>query len=182
MKKINEIKGLEGVSDCYYVTKDGKVLSLKKNGFKELSVKLSSPTRKSQNGYRTVCIMKDNKKYYPKISRLVAMAFVDTNDFNLQVDHIDKNKLNDNYKNLRWVDGKENSRHSNAKEVYLYNKEGFVKKYKCLADCKEDGFNRGHAAAVARGVENYHKGHVFSYKEILQDEVIQRLSKPVRVK
>lgn len=194
MKKIKEIKGFESVSGIYYVTKDGRVLSIRNGETKELKIKLSKPTKKSNNGYRTVCLSTsipshvDKKRYknpkkniYPKVSRLVALAFIPNDDKNkTQVDHIDKNKLNDNVTNLRWVTPKENSRHSNSKMVYCYDENGLLKIYDCAKDAEKDGYNLGHVCAVARDKENHHRNKVFSYKEMTVSDVVQRLSKPAR--
>lgn len=194
MKKIKEIKGFESVSDIYYVTKDGRVLSIRNGETKELKVKLSRISKKSKGGYRTVCLSTSipsdtvkkryknpKKNIYPKISRLVALAFIPNDDITkTQVDHIDKNKLNDNVDNLRWVTPKENSRHSNSKKVYCYDENGLVKIYECAKDTEKDGYNSGHVCAVARDKENHHKNKVFSYKEIKISDVVQRLSKPAR--
>ena len=193
MRKINELKGYEDVSDRYYVTRDGKVLSLRKDGFKELVIKKSSPSMtirngkrvlKSRNEYRTVCIMRGEPgkkvKKYPKVCRLVALAFVDNPDNLPQVDHINRDSMDDRAENLRWVTAKENSRHSNAKKIYCYSMNGLEKIYECGVDAVNDGYNQGHVMAVARGVENHHKQKVFSFVELDMEQVIQRLSKSVR--
>lgn len=193
--KINTLKGFEFVSERYYITDKGIVLSIDEKGVKELSVKMSSPSVKSKGGYRTVCLctsipsentkkryINPKKNIYPRICRLVALAFIPNPLNNTQVDHIDKNKLNDNVENLRWASPKDNSRHSNAKRVYRYGDKGLEKIYDCGADVVNDGFNKGHALAVARNKENNHKGKVFSYIELEIKEVIQRLSKPSRIR
>lgn len=63
-----------------------------------------------KDGYMQIGIRKlgDRKKYWFKIHRLVAIAFVNNQSDELQVDHIDQNKLNNNYTNLRWVTCQEN--------------------------------------------------------------------------
>ena len=193
--KINTLKGFEKVRDRYYITDEGNVLSIDEKGEKQLSIKLSSPSKKSKGGYRTVCLCtsestgkqrgyyKDLKRnIYPRICRLVALAFIPNPDNKTQVDHIDENNLNDRVNNLRWNTPKENSRHSNAKRVYCYSDRGLEKIYECGADVAIDGFNKGHALAVARGTENHHKKRVFSFKELNIQEVIQRLSKPSSIR
>ena len=48
-----------------------------------------------------------------RIHRLVASHFVDNNDpLKNIVDHIDCNKLNNQYTNLRWVTSKVNTEHA----------------------------------------------------------------------
>ena len=55
------------------------------------------------NGYYRIDITKNNKRITHRVHRLVAFAFCDNdNDFNV-VDHIDRNKTNNNWLNLRWT-------------------------------------------------------------------------------
>ena len=194
MKKINELKGFEKASDIYYITSDGKVLSFKNGEYKELAIKKTKPSMtirngervlKSKNEYRSVCIMVGDKgsrqKKYPKICRLVALAFVDNPNDLPQVDHINKNSMDDRAENLRWVTAKDNSRHSNAKKLYCYTMDGNLEKiYECGQDVKEDVYNSGHAMAVARGKERHHRQRIFSFIELDTEQVIQRLSKSTK--
>jgi hypothetical protein len=65
----------------------------------------------NKKGYRRVVI---NRIHY-KVHRLVAETFIENADNKPQVDHIDRNKSNNNISNLRWVTNRENSvnRHNN---------------------------------------------------------------------
>ena len=55
------------------------------------------------NGYYRIDITKNNKRITHRVHRLVAFAFCNNdNDFNV-VDHIDRNKTNNNWLNLRWT-------------------------------------------------------------------------------
>lgn len=189
MKKvrINTIKKYNNVSDNYWITDTGLVLS-ERMGFKPIKLRQTRPTKRSRNRYLEACLLHKHtrtKKTYVKVHRLVALAFI-SNPKNLpEVNHIDKNGLNNNIKNLEWVTSKENSRFSNAKKVYCYDINGLVKVYDCGVDTKEDGFNPGHVASVCRGDIPKgchfpiirHKNHVFSYTQMDQREVVQRLSK-----
>ena len=68
--------------------------------------------------------------------RLVLSAFDPRADADkLQVDHIDKNKLNNNLSNLRWVTPSENTRHAIARSVTQSSLNGdFIKRYSCIED------------------------------------------------
>ncbi|WP_230678527.1 HNH endonuclease [Lacticaseibacillus zhaodongensis] len=185
--RINTLPGYENISDNYWISDDGSLLSARRK-FKPLKQDRTKPTKRSRNRYLESCLLwKHNrtKKTYVKTHRLVALAFVPNPNNLPQVNHIDQNGLNNRASNLEWVTGKQNSRYSNAKKVYCYDMSGLVKVYGCCADTKADGFNPGHVASVcrgdvAKGMKNpaiRHKGHVFSYKPMDQEEVVQRLSK-----
>lgn len=186
MIKLNTVKGYEHMSNIYWVTKDGEVLS-ERLAMKPIKKRQTKPTPKSKNKYYEVCVMSnDGKKNYIKIHRLIAKAFVPNPENKPQVNHIDQNGLNNNVGNLEWCTAKENSRYTNAKKVYCYDINGLKKVYEAAKDSVEDGFNLGHVANCCRGDipkgRKYpvvrHKNHVFSYKELPIEEVVQRLSKP----
>lgn len=61
-------------------------------------------------GYLYVTI---KSKHY-KVHRLVAKAFLDNPNNKPYIDHIDRNKLNNHYSNLRYVTPKENSNNENT--------------------------------------------------------------------
>lgn len=80
----------------YEIYDDGRVYSKKRRIFLKHI--------KTEQGYYSVNLTKDSSSHYKLVHRLVAIHFVD-NPMNYKiVDHIDRNKDNMNYKNLRWVD------------------------------------------------------------------------------
>ena len=62
----------------------------------------------TEKGYLKVGLMKDGVLYKRRVNRLVAQAFIPNPDNLPQVDHIDGNKQNNSFSNLRWVDNKTN--------------------------------------------------------------------------
>lgn len=188
-KKINELKGFEQISDSYWITDSGHVLSTyrEEHFIKERKTK---PTSHSKNKYLEVCLAQKGDrlhKKYVKVHRLVALAFVPNDDWahKTQVNHIDQDGYNNKANNLEWTTPSENSRWSNAKKVYCYDANGLVKIYQSAKDAERDGFNLGHVCSICRG--DVPKGrthplirikrHTFSYVPLKQEEVVQRLSK-----
>lgn len=108
------------------------------------------PKYNKSNGYYSYCIIDSKGKYnYCYIHRLVAQAFIYTNNFNLQINHIDGDKSNNKVDNLEWCTRKENMSHafnnnlvSIEKEVEQYDLDGnYIKTYKSLAEASRE--NKG---------------------------------------
>lgn len=169
--RICDIKGYEDIKEFYEVTREGQVINVKSGKILKQRIK--------KNGYKEVGLLRNDKRVaWIRVNRLIALAFIPNPMNKPYVNHIDENRANNSIDNLEWVTPKENNLHSLAKEVYMYDLEGNnLKKYKYTGLVVEDGFNRGHVCAVARGEEKSHKGYIFSYKKLTKSEIAQRLSK-----
>ena len=122
-KKVNTLaKDYEQVLDIYEVDKYGNVYG---NNGMELKQSYNS------SGYKQVSLKLKNKRKWKKcfVHRLVAFAFVSgrTEQYN-EVDHLDTNKNNNKWNNLRWTDRKGNMENPitqynmcwmNGKEYYI---------------------------------------------------------------
>lgn len=116
--KVNTLLGYENVLDIYTIDKYGNCYG--KNGM-ELSQGVNS------KGYSQLKLkIKNERKWkHALIHRLVGLAFVDgrTEELN-EIDHIDGNKKNNYYANLRWTNRKGNMSNSVTKEKLLAGKNG----------------------------------------------------------
>ena len=83
--------------------------------------------------YTHIKILDKYKTYL--VHRLVAMTFL-PNFYDLaEVQHCDKNSLNNKVYNLKWISTLDNRRHSGAKSVNQLNLDGdFIKKWNCIKD------------------------------------------------
>lgn len=75
----------------------------------------------NKDGYAFVRLCKNGKVSNKRIHKLVANAFL--GESNLQVDHLDGNKQNNNLSNLEYVTPKENTNRAWNKGIAKYTKE-----------------------------------------------------------
>ena len=92
------------IFDDYEIDENGNIYSQKSNKFLKPFL--------DRHGYLYVRI---NNKHH-KIHRLVALTFLENKDNKPCVDHIDRNRTNNHYSNLRFVTPKENSNNVNTLE------------------------------------------------------------------
>lgn len=102
-----DIIGYEGL---YKIYEDGRVWSIQSNKF----------LKHRYNSYAFVSLCKHNKYKYMYIHRLVALHYIPNPDNFKNVDHIDRNKLNNNLNNLRWLSISENGINTNVRGKIPY--------------------------------------------------------------
>ena len=108
IKKINSTEVFKQINgyENYYISNFGRVYSVKKQDFMKQSIS-------KQNGY--ICVSICNKKHKTfTIHRLLGLYFIKNekpNEYNI-IDHIDRNRQNNNLDNLRWCDSKINNNNS----------------------------------------------------------------------
>lgn len=128
-----EIQGYEN----YLIYEDGRVYSKKRNIFLKLLL--------DGDKYYRVTLCKDGKRIYKSIHRLLALHYIPNPDNKPCIDHIDRNRQNNDICNLRWVTHKENSNncsisknntsgHTNIsyvkpKNLWKFQKVGYPTKY-----------------------------------------------------
>lgn len=94
--RIRSIDRRVEYSDGRVVIKKGKILSISAG----------------KNGYENVRLYKDKKAKNHSVHRLVAQAFIPNPEDKPQVNHKDRNPLNNDFTNLEWVTHKENAQHA----------------------------------------------------------------------
>ena len=112
----------------YLIYPDGRVFSKSRPGTNGST--LPSRFLKScddGNGYLFVGLntnKKINRKINRKIHRLVAIHYIPNPENKREVDHIDRDKSNNDISNLRWVTSKENCMNRTPKRVQKNNRLG----------------------------------------------------------
>jgi hypothetical protein len=107
----------------YSVSNFGNVMNIKTNKIMKLNIK---------SGYYHVGLINNINRNIFKVHRLVAMAFIENPENKPEVNHKDKNKLNNNVINLEWNTRLENCQHRSIGLVYKSNKN------KCILRLNKD--------------------------------------------
>ncbi len=106
--KIIEVDGLKfKASEC------GRVWIIRKTKEQEIGTG-------NKSLYKKYYTRENSKSYY--IHRIVAMAFIPNPLNKSQVNHINRNRLDNRVENLEWVTDKENKNHRYGHKNYKINK------------------------------------------------------------
>ena len=140
----NEVwKDIPSYEGFYQASTLGRIKSLPRlvnNRFKDVQreERILKPS-KSKNGYLRVVLMKEGKRKYISVHRLIALTFL-SNELNLkQVNHINKNKEDNRVENLEWCTSKYNTRYSVAKKIEQYDLDGkYIKTWNCIRDVENE--------------------------------------------
>jgi HNH endonuclease len=143
----------------YRITEDGKIYSMKHKRFLKNNV---------INGYEVINIY--SKTY--SIHRIVAMTFIPTNDYSLNVDHIDDNPFNNHKNNLQWLTQKENinkitKETSHARTVIQKDLNGnVIAEFNSVTEAGEAiGVSRYAISKACLKVNKTCNGFIFDYKD-----------------
>ena len=182
MEKWKDIPGYEGL---YQVSNLGNVKSLKFG--KERILK----SIKRKDNYLHVYLYKDGKQKNFLVHRLVAEVFIPKIEGKEFVDHIDGNRSNNVYTNLRYCTNKENcnfelckkhmSEARKGEKNHMYGKTGELNHRSKAVLCvelnrifgstmeaeRELGINQSHISACCRGKYKSSGGYTWRYVELL---------------
>lgn len=96
---------LEGCNKEYLIDEDGNIFDLKENKYRKPSI--------TKDGYLKISFYINGKYKRKLVHRLVLMTFNPIDNMeNLQVNHKDGNKQNNNINNLEWCTQLENQKHA----------------------------------------------------------------------
>jgi len=97
----------QGYEGLYKISDDGKVLNQKG---------LILKPHHDKDGYERVSLCKNGEKRNHFIHRLVAINYIDNPKGYKQIDHINRDKLNNEISNLRWISQSGNMRNRKMKK------------------------------------------------------------------
>jgi len=172
---MKEIKDVVGYENFYRIREDGDIYSV----FHRNNVQLK-PT-KSQQGYLYVTLCKDGIQDKHFIHRLVLEAFVPQTD--MIVNHIDGNKLNNNYSNLEWCSYSHNNIHAittglrirnvgnthyAARPIICTTPDGIEIRFGTAVEAVASGYgtNKGHIQSCCIGRRARHNKNTWRYENV----------------
>ena len=129
----------------YLIYQDGKVYSKFTNRFLKQHL--------NRNGYYSVDLWANKVRKVNRIHRLVGIHYIPNPDNKLCIDHIDRNRQNNDISNLRWATHTENM---NNTGIRCDNTTG----HKNIGYCK------------SRNKWRYRKGNIGRYFTTLEDAII----------
>lgn len=157
-----ELREVKGFKD-YYASTNGSIYSRKSGKLKPLK-----PWLDSKGNYLMVSLSKNGKNYKRLVHRLIAEAFIEQEDGKDTVDHIDRDKQNNDVSNLRWLSQADNTRRGfstrpcvrNFSTVALFHNGEFVRYYRSINEASRAGARDFGASEtslarhkISRGVE-----------------------------
>ena len=110
--------------DNYEISSHGRVRNNKTSRIMKLIL--------NRNGYFTIYLSRDGQPKFHNVHRLVAFAFLDRNEDQTDVDHINHNRKDNRIKNLRDVTRKQNQMNKklNPRNTTGHNGVSWYKNYK----------------------------------------------------
>lgn len=104
----NEIwKPVVECPDCYICSNYSRIKTLPRNGVRR-GGRILKPSLKD-DGYYSVLLQNHGKRFYRRVNRIIAQAFIPNPENKPIADHKDNNPLNNKVDNLQWLTEKENS-------------------------------------------------------------------------
>jgi hypothetical protein len=152
----------------YLVSEDGRVFSAWKQEKVGHNAKLDYNNIKKLNprnntsGYLQVTLRINKKDTNKLVHRLVAETYLEPPHCDyLQINHIDKNRHNNNVTNLEWVTAQQNIEHSCTKVYYIENiKNSEIIKIKNFAKwCRNNQISKANLYKTIDGRRTHTKGY-----------------------
>lgn len=154
MEEWRDIQNFPG----YQVSNEGRVRSYNKvtytnrHGFRQWQDRIIRQKVHHKDRYARVSLWRNGKDYTVLVHRLVAEAFVPTDNSRLTVNHKDGNKANNTAENLEWMTLQDNIKHefetglaTNQKQCALQDEKGEIHVFRSQSEASRFvGRNHGY--------------------------------------
>lgn len=150
-----EWKDIEGYEGLYAISNCGNIKSYTKLNSRGqyLKQRILKPVL-MKNGYYTVTLYNDGGSSKKYLHRLVAEAFIPNPENKPTVDHINRDRRDNNVKNLRWATYSEQRSNQISTERYILAiKDGFRQIFKSQTE-----------ASIITGVDSATISNIVNYK------------------
>lgn len=124
---------IKGYNGKYKISTKGRIKHKTKDGWEEHFI------TKGKNGYLQTNLCKNGKLTRHYLHRLVAQTFLE-DEPQMQINHIDENKENNNLNNLEFCTKKYNVWYSKAKPLMATDGEGNNTYFESLLEAEKNGF------------------------------------------
>ena len=94
----------------YEINKDGIIRNSQ-------TMYILKPSLSKNGNYPQVCLHKDGKHYSRTVHRLMGLTFLENPNNYETIDHIDRNRQNNNLSNLRWANRSEQAINRNKRDM-----------------------------------------------------------------
>ena len=121
LEEFIDIQGYEGL---YKINRNGDIFSVKRNNMIKDHIDKNI-------GYYIVTLYKDRERKPFLLHRLIALHFIPNPDNHPVIDHIDRNRTNNNIENLRWCTYSDNSKNREIKgciykEIHKHKEKDYI--------------------------------------------------------
>ena len=157
-------KYVVGYEDFYKISEFGDILNVKTN-------KIRKTRPNTKHGYIDIDLYKNGKCRWKRVHRLVAEAFVPNPDNLPIVMHLDNNKQNNHYTNLKWGTISKNTKQAfddelidKRKTYELYNDHENLKVIGLENLCEKTNYSNSSIAVYIKNNKPLLKGKYKGYK------------------
>lgn len=129
--QVLKILKYKNVKPIYKIDENGNIYSEYKKDYLK--------PKKDKDGYLEISLAGKNKTIFVRIATLVAYNFIGNPPVNMEdptIDHIDNNRLNNYYKNLRWIERSKNSSIRKNKGIGELNHESKLTENQVFRICE----------------------------------------------
>lgn len=156
---MKDIKGYEGL---YCIDRNGNIYTTTRKGTNQVTISQHDDRR----GYLSVQLFKNGVGTRFKVHRLVAETFIPNPENKPTVDHIDRDRTNNNISNLRWATYKEQRINQTSGECKVVaSRDGINFHYPSISECaREIGSNSSNVTAVCKGRRKSANGFTIRYE------------------